>query len=111
MIMNSAKNFLDKADLQLTVASPEVPISASPNQSIEERLPIHCPLGAYLPLPETDNGAWTNPIQEHSLPEAFESVNVSTGENVPQWKTMSAFCGPGAMIAVGEGKYRAQHKS
>ena len=104
MMINSAKNFLDNADLQLTGACPETLITASPNQSIEERLPIHSPLGTYFPLPVVDNGAWSGPIGDHSLPEAYESVDVSYGENVPKWKTMSAFCGPGAMIAVGEDK-------
>lgn len=104
MIASTAKSLLDNADLQLTGASPEALISASPNESIEERLPIHSPLSTYLPLPDADNGAWSSPIGDHSLPEAYESVNVSTGGNVPKWKTMSAFCGPGAMIAVGDEK-------
>lgn len=101
-MINTAKNFLDMADQQLTIAGPETQVSASPNLSIEERLPIHSPLGVYVPLPEADTLGWTGPIGEHSLPEAFASVNVATGINVPHWKKMSAYCGPGAMIAVGK---------
>jgi hypothetical protein len=34
--------------------------------------------------------------------EAYGTVSVNYGANVPLWKTFTSFVGPGAMIAVGK---------
>mmetsp|Transcript_16 Transcript_16/g.18 ORF Transcript_16/g.18 Transcript_16/m.18 type:complete len:461 (+) Transcript_16:1-1383(+) len=62
--------------------------------------PMHTATGTYLPI-STGDEAWTAEVTENSLPEAFGTVSVNNGPNVPLWKTFTSFVGPGAMIAVG----------
>lgn len=44
---------------------------------------------------------WNREIIEYSLPEYHGVVHVPVGAEVPWWKTMRSYIGPGALVAVG----------
>lgn len=60
---------------------------------------------------EDENPIWTTSNNEtdpegrsllqHSLPEVNASIEVDNGTNVPWWRTMFSYFGPGALVAVG----------
>lgn len=44
---------------------------------------------------------WLHDIGEHSLPEFNGKINVPNDPDSPWYKVLSAFIGPGALVAVG----------
>lgn len=99
-MIDSAKNFLDLADQQLSVPQPVLPLVDSDDLVIMETPPLYSGLAMYSPL-QRDYSSWRRPVTDHSLPEAFGTVPVHRGAGVSVWKAWSSYCGPGAMIAVG----------
>ena len=98
-MIDSGKNFLDRADEQLTVlqlnattSEAAVPTVVTPPKS------FICSM--YSPL-QTQEDGWNGAVIDNSLPEVFGTIPIVRGENVPMWKTWSTFFGPGAMVAVG----------
>ena len=100
-MIDGAKNFLDLTDQHLSLPRQDLPVAANDTsvQTVVEPAQYSA-LASYSPL-QVDETAWTAPVGENSMPEAFGSVPVATGADVSVWKTYSAFLGPGAMIAVG----------
>ena len=100
-MIDGAKNFLDLTDQHLSIPRQDLPVAVdvTNGRNVVETAQYSA-LGTYFPL-QVDETAWTAPVGENSMPEAFGSVPVATGANVSTWKTYSAFLGPGAMIAVG----------
>ena len=100
-MIDGAKIFLDLTDQQLSLPRQDLTVPDTATTETVIAPAQYSAFGVYFPL-QADDTAWSRPVGENSLPEAFGSVPVATGANVPTWKTYSAFLGPGAMIAVGK---------
>ena len=96
---DSGKNFLDRADEQLTVMQPNATDSEAPAPAVVTPSKFSI-FSMYSPLQTQENG-WNGEVIDNSLPEVFGTIPIARGENVPMWKTWSTFFGPGAMVAVG----------
>lgn len=96
---DSGKNFLDRADEQLTVLQPNATDSVAPAPAVVTPAKFSI-FSMYSPLQTQENG-WNGEVIDNSLPEVFGTIPIARGENVPMWKTWSTFFGPGAMVAVG----------
>ena len=74
---------------------------------VEEEEEQHHP-GAQVAAEEPQEGdeeqqsmlAWRKPVQEPSLPETFETVDIAP-ENAPWWRKLRSFTGLGFIVAVG----------
>lgn len=99
-MIDSAKTFLDRADQHLSASLPVSPAVDTEESAVMESPPMYSALAMYSPL-QRDYEAWTRPIGDNSMPEAFGTVPVNRGAGVSRWKTWTSYCGPGAMIAVG----------
>ena len=56
-------------------------------------------LGQSMELPTTCTG-WRKSIDEVSMPEIYRTVEIP-GFDAQWWKKLFAYCGPGAIVAVG----------
>jgi hypothetical protein len=99
-MIDSAKTFLDRADQHLSAVLPVLPATDPEEAAVMETPPMYSTVAMYSPL-QRDYTAWTRPVGDNSMPEAFGTVPVHRGENVSMWKAWTSYCGPGAMIAVG----------
>lgn len=93
-MIDGAKNFLDLTDQHLSIPRQELPVADDANVETVVEPAQYSALGVYFPL-QADETAWTAPVGENSMPEAFGSIPVATGADVSTWKTYSAFLGPG----------------
>ena len=99
-MIDSAKTFLDRADQHLSAPQAVSPNADSEVSAVMETPPMYSALPMYSPL-QRDYEAWTRPLGDNSMPEAFGTVPVNRGAGVSMWKAWTSYCGPGAMIAVG----------
>lgn len=72
-MIDSALKFLDRTDRHLASASAEILDDNAPSVTPEEfpPSPVYSALGFYFPLREREDGPWTRPVGENSLPEVI----------------------------------------
>ena len=99
-MIDGAKIFLDLTDQQLSLPRQSLPVPDTTDTETVIAPAQYSAFGVYFPL-QADDTAWSRPVGENSLPEAFGSVPVATGANVIVTLTLLVFGqGPGVVYVI-----------
>ena len=86
------------APAELVPSSPDVPATAPPADNAVYNPAVPAAVGD---AEAQETTAWLLINGDPSMPEAYGTVPTQTGADVPWWRKIMGFVGPGVMISVG----------